>query len=295
MLKCPKKKIILHGVFMVTLSEFTIPPLPENLISCISYMYKESFNYDVLVKKISSDTGLSEKIFTTANSQFYAQGGPATDNLKQAIIRIGSTNLLKLLTNQYYEKTFTHVDIGFFTLKDFNRHSSYVSQLAVTLAQHLNIQQTNDLMIAGLFHDVGLIARSQCQHTIMKNIVNRCKQDHMDFFSAERAEMAVPHDSLGKQIVQKWNLNERVCYLISNHHHHNFEDNKLKNIDASLILELDILTFADTLAHRMKFTYDHYARDTKVSQQFLDRIGLSIDVIAKKTNEAFKAVSSLAF
>jgi putative nucleotidyltransferase with HDIG domain len=277
---------------MLNLSYFYVPPLPETLINCISYMYKDNVSYDILIKKITTDIGLTEKIFEVANSQYYSQGGVATYNLLQAILRIGNTNLLKLLMHEYYKNTFKNVEIDFFTLRDFNRHSSYVSHLAVTIAEHLNIEDTNDLMVAGLFHDVGLVARSFCQNDIMKNIVKKCKQDKADFYTVEKQETLPTHDYLGKQVATKWNLSERVSFLIEHHH---VGDNHVKLVaHSSLLKELDIITLADTLAHRMKFGYNDYMRETKVSQQFLDRLGLTVDILSKKMSDTHKAVTALA-
>ncbi|MES2614423.1 MAG: HDOD domain-containing protein [Bdellovibrionota bacterium] len=277
----------------MNLDYFYVPPLPETLVSCISYMYADSFDYDILVKKITSDVGLTEKLFTVANSQYYSQGAVATSNLKQALTRIGVTSLLKILTSEYYNTVFKNTETDFFTLRDFNRHASYVSHLAVTLGEHLQVEDTNDLMIAGLFHDIGLLARSHCQNSLMQKIVHKCKENKIDFYSAEMLETLPTHDALGKQVANKWNLSDRVTFLIE--HHHTPENQRPTTPDYGLHKELDILTFADTLAHRMKFGYNDYIRDTKVNQSFLDRLGLSLDIIAKKTQDTFKAVTALSF
>lgn len=277
---------------MMNLNYFYVPPLPENLMHCISYIYDDNFDYETLAQKVVLDVGLTEKIFSVANSQYYSQGGVATSNLKQAIVRIGVNNILKILIQEYYKTSLKNVDIDFFTLRDFNKHSSYVSHLAVLIGQHLNIENTNDLMIAGLFHDVGLIARSYCQNNVMKNIINRCKNSKSDFYTAEKDETQPTHDNLGKQVAHKWNLSPRVSFLIENHH------TPILSLDVGtdrlLSQELDILAFADTVAHRMKFGYDDYNRNTKVSQQVLDRLGLSAEVVSKKAQDALKAVLPLA-
>ena len=279
------------GILMLNLSYFYVPPLPENLINCIAYLSNDNFNYEVLIKKVTNDIGLTEKIFKVANSQYYSQGGVATNNLNQAILRIGVNNLLKLLSFEYYKSTFKNVDIDFFTLRDFNRHSSYVSHLAVTLGEYLHIEDTNDLMIAGLFHDVGLIARSHCQNQTMSKLVHKCKSTKTDFYTVEKEESVQSHDELGKLVASKWQLNERVSYLIE--HHHTSEAQSIVIGDSSLSKELDILAFADTLAHRMKFGYTDYIRETKVTKQFLDRLGLNPEIISKKATETSKAITNL--
>lgn len=277
---------------MMNLDYFYVPPLPETLVSCINYIYDSNFNLEVLIKKITTDVGLTEKIFTLANSQYYSQGGVATYNLSQAITRIGVNNLLKVLSSEYYKSTFQNVDIDFFTLRDFNRHSSYVSHLAVTIGEHLHVEDTNDLMIAGLFHDIGLIARSHCQNKIMQNVIKRCKDNKIDFFNAEKKEIVPTHNALGKQVAAKWKLSERVGFLIEHHHPTDMKPEETPSY--ALSRELDILTFADTLAHRMKYGYTDYDRETKVSRQLLDRLGLSVETVAQKTNETNRALMALS-
>jgi HD-like signal output (HDOD) protein len=276
---------------MLNLNYFYVPPLPETLIHCLSYLSNDDFDYDLLVRKVATDIGLTEKIFQVANSPFYSQGAVATNNLSQAILRIGVNNLLKILSFEYYKNTFKNVDIDFFTLRDFNRHSCYVSQLSVALGEYLNVEDTNDLMIAGLFHDIGLIARSHCQNMTMKTLVQKCHDNGKDFFSMEKDQATQTHDELGKLVAAKWQLNSRITYLIA--HHHTSEAQPMVAGDSSLNKELDILTLSDTIAHRMKYGYREYVRDTKVTRQFLDRLGLDSDIIAKKTVETHRIISNL--
>lgn len=279
-------------VTMLNLDYFYVPPLPETLVNCMAYMYKANFNYDNLVKKITTDVGLTEKIFQVSNSHYFSQGSVATSNLRQALVRIGTSNLLKILSTEYYKSSFKNVEVDFFTLRDFNRHASFVSHIAVSLGEHLHVEDTNDLMIAGLFHDVGLLARSHAQHNIMRNVVDKCKQIKTSFYEAEKLETIPTHDSLGKLVAQKWNLNDRTSFLIGNHH---TPESQRETVDSYLDKELDILTFADTLAHRMKFGFKNYIRDIAVNKMFLDRLGLSVDVVSKKTKDTLDAMVSLNF
>lgn len=277
---------------MQNASLISIPPLPEALVNCLTYMYKDNFNYGAMVKKISLDIGISQQILNAANSQYFSQGAPPISNLKHAVVRLGGKNILKILTESYYKNLFKNTEIDFFTLKRFNRHSNFVSHLALSLAEHLNIENTSDLLIGSLFHDVGHIARCHCQTEIMKKVIQKCKEKNTDFYTSEILEQVPTHNTFGSQIAQEWQLNSRVCYLISHHHSHP-DENFLDNTDSDLQRELAILTFSDVIAHRMSYGYNNYERETKVNQQFLDRIGITSELATKKAKEAFFAVSGL--
>ena len=278
---------------MTNMDSFSLPPLPESLLSCILYLNKNDFNYENFIPKITTDIGLTEKILSVANSQYFAQGGPKLTNLKQALVRIGSTSLLKILTNEYYKTSFGSANYDFFTLRDLNLHSSYVSHLAVAIGKHLGVKDTNDLMIAGIFHDVGLLARYYCKRSEMEDIIKKCKENNLDFYNVEKEYLYSTHDTLGKIVAQKWNLSERICFIIENHH--TPESKRVISGDSQLDKELDIIMFADKIAHRMKFGYSDYSRDTKINKFFLDRLGLTGDFVAKIANETLKNIMSFDF
>ena len=278
---------------MVNIEKFELPPLPETLLNCMTYMYKNDFNYETLIKKITTDVGLTGKIFHLANSQLYSQGGKATDNLLQAMARIGANNLLKILTDEYYKAGFGSIKIDFFTLKDFSLHSSFVSHIAVLIAEQLKIENSNDLMIAALFHDIGHLARYVCDQKTMVDLISKCKENKCDFYTQEKNDNITPHNIIGREVAKKWNLSPRVTYLIE--HHHTPEAERPDSGDIHLSRDLEILMFSDILAHRMKIGYNNYVRDTRITKYFLDRIGITSEVAAKIAKDTVKATLAFNF
>lgn len=266
-----------------------IPPLPENLISCINYVYEGQFDYDVFVGKITGDVGIVDRVFILANSLYYAQGRPPTSDLRAALVRIGSDNLLKILTADYYSKNYRHVDVDFFTIRDFNKHANFVTKLSVSIAKHLNLKHTGDLFLGSLFHDVGLVAKAYLQPNLMKQTVESCKKEGKDFFSQEKSRAFDSHDSLGKSVASQWNFNKKVTFLIGNHH--TFDRARHGDIDLDSARELDILGIADVLAHKLRFSFHDYQRNTAVNQIVLDRLGLSQKILAQLSYDTIKAVS----
>jgi HD-like signal output (HDOD) protein len=147
-------------------------------------------------------------------------------------------------------------------------------------------------MIAGLLHDVGLIARSYFEPNLMSILVTKYR-NQMEFYQAEISESFQTHDLIGNEIAKKWNLNERICYLIE--HHHQPDKVTDRDIDLDLRKSLDILHLADTLSHRLNFSFAGYVRNTHVSQIILDRLNLKKEDVINAANEAKNVISSLIF
>lgn len=271
---------------MIELDAFYLPPLPIVLKNCITYILQNEKDEEYLFKNIATEVSFIDDIFSIANKQYYCQNNPPTHNLKEAVKRIGEVGILYILSKEYYENSFINVNIDFFQMKKLYLHSVYVSSLAVHIANQLHIENTKDLLIAGLFHDIGLIARSYCEKDVMRNMVKRCKQNHIDFYIAEKSENNIIHDLIGKEVGIKLGFSDRVCNLINNHH--TLEVYRENNIDSMLNKEIDLLILADSLAHRMKFGFDDYTRNTHTSDYFLNRLNLSSGIVAKSAYETFK-------
>ncbi|WP_161597569.1 HDOD domain-containing protein [Fluviispira multicolorata] len=260
-----------------------IPPLTENIVSCLSSIYKNEYIIDNMVEKIGKDIGLFNKILILANSQHYSQG-KQTNDLKQAIVRIGIINLTLVLTSEYYNKYNNIEEIYFFNLKQFNLHSSCVSRFAFELCKILNISTMNDITLAAAFHDIGILARAIMHKDIMKNIIEKCKTDKVHFHKAEMDLNITSHEIIGADILSEWGMNQNIILLVKNHH---TKENVRSSETYYLNKELCILELADILAHRISFSFKGYTRDVRVNMMLIDRLGIS----KEKVIELIKFVS----
>lgn len=250
---------------------FVLPSLSENIVSCLSSIYKNEISYEYITDKIAKDLSMYKKVLDIANTQHYSKG-QITDDLKQAIIRLGIVNLTVLLTSEYYSKFPKFEDIGFFSLKKFNLHSVCVSKFSFEIAKSLNLPTANDLMLAGAFHDVGLLARAVMQRDIMQDVVNCCNSSKINFYNAETKLQIMTHDILGADLIQSWGFNQNVLNLIR--HHHTKEKMRPYRVDY-LNKELNILELSDILAHRFSCGYENYHTELKIHPMMIERLGLS--------------------
>ncbi|WP_186644035.1 HDOD domain-containing protein [Fluviispira vulneris] len=272
-------------------NKFVIPPLTENIVSCLSSIYKNEFIIDNMVEKIARDIGLFNKILLIANSQRYGQG-VQTNDLKQAIVRIGIINLTLVLTSEYYTKYTSIEEIGFFNLKQFNLHSSCVSRFAFEIAKIINLPTLHDVTLAAAFHDLGLLARAILHKDIMKNLVEKCTQDKIHFHKAEMELNITSHEIIGADILSEWGLNKNIILLVRNHH----TKESVRSSDTDYLeKEFIVLELADILAHRISCGFEGYTRDIRVNMMLIDRLGISKDKIVELIKIVNHSMNSFGF
>ncbi|WGL60511.1 HDOD domain-containing protein [Pigmentibacter sp. JX0631] len=248
-----------------------IPPLSENIIACLSSIYKNDVSYESLCEKISKDMSLIQKVFDIANSQLYSKG-IKTNNLKEAIIRIGITNLTTILTSEYYSQYKKIDGIAFFKLKEFNQHSIFVSKLCFEIGKSLNLDRKFDLMIAGMFHDIGLLIRALSQPEKMEILIEKSKNDKINFYTSEINIQLLTHDQLGANLLEKWGFNRQVVDLVK--HHHTPTQHRTSSIDY-LSKEFDILELSNQISSKYSFGFHNNDPHVKISQILLDKIAIS--------------------
>ncbi len=258
-----------------------IPSLAEVINYCLKYIKNETFNINFLPEKLKLDVGISAKILLLAYSRSPKDFDHIND-FQKAVGIIGINEIIRLLENEYEAHKLTKVENEFFNLREFNRHSYFVSRMAVELGKLVHIKNTNDLMLAGLFHDIGLIIRTTSQSKIMLDIIDKCKFENIDFYAAEKSIDTTTHDALGKKITKKWGLSDKALFLIE--HHHTPEAERMPEL-VQFNLELDLLMLSDTIAHSMTCGFRNYNRENKVSKLLLQKLNLNPEEIAEKSKD----------
>lgn len=264
-----------------------IPPLNENIISCLSAIYKSDVTYEYICDKIAKDMGLIQKIFFIANSQLYSNGNK-TSNLKEAIIRIGITNLTTILTSEYYNQYKKFDGIEFFDIKSFNKHSIFVSKLCFEIANAIHIEKKFDLMLAGTFHDIGLLVRAINQPDKMKLIIEKCRNEKISIYNAEISLQILTHDQLGFTLLEKWGFNQQVLELVK--YHHTPSHHRTNSIDY-LEKEFDILELVNQISNKYSFGFHSNNHHAKINPVLLDKISITKDSLSKLLNKVILSLN----
>jgi diguanylate cyclase (GGDEF)-like protein len=151
-----------------------------------------------VAKVIGMDTALSAKLLRLANSPLYArQRRP--ENVRQAINLLGLDGTLTLALSFSLIKNLRPSGGAGFDLDAFWRRSLTIATCAQLLAERLSVAHKEDLFLAGLLHDIGLLALAQVR-------------------TDDCGEADDGHAAIGDWLLERWRIPERLRSLVHGSH-----------------------------------------------------------------------------
>jgi HD-like signal output (HDOD) protein len=192
MAELSKKKIILPE----------IPAVVFELNEVISNPLSSAGHIAEVVNRSPSLTALLLKI---VNSSFY--GFPSKiDKVSHAVTLIGTREISGLALGISILSIFKNIPKEIIDMYSFLKHSLACGIFSRVLAAHLNSNQTEQLFVAGLLHDLGrlilYIHFPKESHDIIIRSRNRSKL----LFEEENDYLGCDHSEVGKQLLKQWKL-----------------------------------------------------------------------------------------
>jgi len=166
---------------------------------------------------MESDVALSARVLRCVNSSAYAVRVKVT-NLQQAIAYLGVKQVRNLaLTASVSELFQRHETIGSYSRLHLWRHMVSVGIGARLLAMRLNFMDFEDVFLAGLLHDIGIVLEDQYIHIRFADVIASLN-DEKTLCDSERSCLGFDHTQLGNDVAKLWKLPEGVRAAIRYHH-----------------------------------------------------------------------------
>ncbi|RMF89914.1 MAG: HDOD domain-containing protein [Planctomycetota bacterium] len=166
---------------------------------------------------MESDTALSARVLRFVNSSAYGLREKIT-NLQQAIAYLGVKAIRNLaLTASVSELFKVDETIGTYKRSELWRHLVSVAVIARLIARKLGHTNAEDMFLAGLLHDIGIILEDQHIHTSFCRVIDRLT-DETPLCAVEKNVLAFDHSMLGECLGKLWGFPEGVKDTIRYHH-----------------------------------------------------------------------------
>lgn len=202
-----------------------------------------------LARVISADQSLSVRVLKLINSAYHGGGTNKTNDIQQAIARLGFRSVAQTVTNVSICNMFKDDPEGLFDRAEFWRHSVAVAVLSRMLAAEARHPRPEEAFTCGLLHDIGKLILDQYLHEEMATILKQAREKRISFYQAERATYQVDHTTVGEMAAKAWRLPMLVVVSMK-HHHSKLEDRK--GIPLSDDVIVDYVRLADYLARDMQ-------------------------------------------
>ncbi|MCA1950447.1 MAG: HDOD domain-containing protein [Treponema sp.] len=206
-----------------------LPINPAISSKVLEMIEKQEFSFKHLESLISADPGLTTKILRIANSALYARQNKIT-KLQTAISMLGLTtikNLVILVTGTSLFKQYT----GSWFYKLFWHHSLDTAFIAKDMANTCGLQdQTEELFIAGLLHNVGQIPLYLHKPETYDSLVKQVIQEGRRFSELEQQVYRTNHRELGGLLLTQWSFPSLFCDCAREHGNINITSSWKKQI-----------------------------------------------------------------
>ncbi|MET0288871.1 MAG: GGDEF domain-containing protein [Pseudoxanthomonas sp.] len=160
---------------------------------------------------IGMDAALSARMLRIANSPLYASRR-RIENLSQALTILGLNATLTLALGFTLAREMSRP--GTTSPRDRIWKRSVVAALAARLlGERVGLRQLEELMLAGLLQDIGVLALGQLYPEEYLPLLEQT-QDNMALLQSERDVFGTDHAEIGMKLARYWNLPDMLCDAI---------------------------------------------------------------------------------
>lgn len=194
-----------------------ISTLPHVALRVMELANNPSAGATELKAVLEQDPALSARVLRCVNSSAYALRQKIT-NLQHAIGYLGIKQVRNLAVTAAVSDLFRQDDsCGTYRRSELWRHLVSVGVGARLIALRMNFLNFEDMFLAGLLHDIGIILEDQYLHDHFRQALGLLAEGQV-FLEAERQCLGFDHTGLGERVAEKWGFPETVRAAIRYHH-----------------------------------------------------------------------------
>ncbi len=218
---------------------------------------------------IQVDPPLTGKLLRLANSVYYSPRNKISE-IQQAIIWVGYDALKELALTQKVCEVFDGGSI----FEGYSRtllwkHSVAVALLGKMIYRREFGEAGENMYVAGLLHDIGIIALDQFCQDDFTLILSKTKTEKKNHTRTEKEMLGFDHTEVGKAMTNSWNLSQELVEVIRCHHNPD-------NIAQEFVKPGSTLYVADCVCQQKGFGYsDAPVQDEKLFRRCLERLDIT--------------------
>ncbi len=193
-----------------------LPTLPIVAQQILKLIASPNSNMEQIANVITKDQAITAKVIKLTNSAFYGLRNRIS-SIKHAIVILGLNTIKNLVLGVSVVKTFEdNARTSIFDREQFWLHAFSTALGARLIAGYLGKENIEDYFLAGLLHDIGILAIDQFLHDAFIEILNRSLEEP-DFIKLEQDVLGMHHGDVGAFLGEKWKL---PAFLISTMQYH---------------------------------------------------------------------------
>lgn len=194
-----------------------ISSLPDVAMRVIEVANDSAAGAQELKAVMEGDVSLSARVLRLVNSAAYGLRERVT-NLQMAIAYLGFRQIRNLALTATISDLFKDDrPVGSYRRSALWRHLVGVGIASRMIAMRRRLDNFEDVFLAGLMHDVGIVFEDQYDHRRFEQAM-AALESHRSLEEAEQACLGYTHTQLGALVGEKWRFPPVVVAAIAEHH-----------------------------------------------------------------------------
>lgn len=265
-----------------------IATLPEVTMRIVDVVQDKRSTAHDLHKIVRNDPSLSARVLRVVNSAFYGLPG-LIGSIDRAIMMLGLNAVKNIAIAASIGKMFkSSVICDDFSGKDLWTHCVAVGASNKLITETIGLALPDESFLAGLIHDIGLVAVIQCHSQELPKIVELTKSG-VSYCKAEESVIGANHQEIGMALTVRWKFPRSFQYVTG--YHHNPSELAQENRLLSMVTHI-----SDILCAKKDIGLKIIVETEEISPEMLNEIGISteqLDEITEKIEGELEVVRSL--
>ncbi len=206
-----------------------LPTLPDVVFQLHAALDDDLVGDARIADIVDRDPAIAARLLRVSNSALLNRGDEVTTVLN-AVKRLGIRQIRSICLVVAVVKSFRYSESAF-DHRHFWEHSAAVGRLAQTLSRHAaNRGSVNheDVYVAGLLHDVGLLMLDQFFPERFKEILEVRALSGDPLWECEELVIGMDHGEVGGLLLGRWSLPKSTVKCVSAHHSSNIADDQFQ-------------------------------------------------------------------
>lgn len=194
----------------------TLPSPPATILALNAVLADPNGDIDEVVDAIGDDVAISAKLLQLVNSAFFGLAHRVS-SIRQAVTYLGLRTVRDLAVTV---ETFKAFDTGGPTgrfIASLTEHASATASMARALTSG-SVADQQDAFVAGLLHDVGLLALMATMPERLKELEAEADAAAVPLAAVEADTLGATHADLGAHLLTLWGLPFSVVEAVARHH-----------------------------------------------------------------------------
>lgn len=265
-----------------------IATLPEVTLRIVEILQNPRSTAHDLHEIVIHDPALSARVLRVVNSAFY--GLPRQiGSINRAIMLLGLNAIKNIAIAASLSKMFQRGTVwDDFSGKDLWTHSVAVGATNKLITETIDLALPDEAFLAGLIHDLGLVAVMQCHGNDISQIVQLTKAG-LSFCQAEEKVMGTNHQEIGAVLTEKWKFPRSFQYVTG--YHHNPTDLAPENRLLAMVTYI-----SDVICSRKGLGITITVETQEVAAEYIEEIGISyeqLEAISNNIQEELEIVRAM--